>query len=609
MPRKKKHDRPPTPKKPERGADPLRKVLRAGDIVTARLDLAAPGVDFGDPELDEPRIPLASRGDRLVVRQILTEKQDTQIYVFTISVQRGEERPFWATRSELEFVERPQLPPVTDLPVRTWHGCYGYDWKGHVPPAVFKHPAKYSFKLIERIYIHALKRGYMQPGDVVGDPFGGVALGGYMARRHGVHWVGCELEPAFVEIGKSVIDYQTAREADLWKLRHKAPMATATLIQGDSRTFATNVAAIVSSPPYADSLRKYKDGIDWEKAVRETGQGGEHQKPGASCHSTYGDEPGQIGHLHEGNLGAVIASPPFTPTKGGAQGIAVDGYDGKDGKVEREMRSRHYLGAQADRLPANIEKLPEGMLPVVIASPPYANIASGNGGLNHLPATGSQQGGRAAGDSQTSDHRYGSTPGQLAKLPEGELGAIVASPPYEANQARGHVGAERFKDPEEFARKMAASGKGHSASVEGRMRQLERDKDKHYGDEPGQIGKDAGETYWQAMALVYRACFDAMRPGGFIMIVVKDYVKKKKRVPLCDNTLRLLEAVGFVGVERIRAMLVEKTKSPDLFAGTVTTTKQRKSFFRRLAESNGAPKIDFEEVIICQKPTPKKDHV
>ena len=41
----------------------------------------------------------------------------------------------------------------------------------------------------------------------------------------------------------------------------------------------------------------------------------------------------------------------------------------------------------------------------------------------------------------------------------------------------------------------------------------------------------------------------------------------------------------------------------DSFEGSTVKTTSRKSFFRRLAESKGSPKIDFEEVIIAQKPT------
>jgi len=80
-------------------------------------------------------------------------------------------------------------------------------------------------------------------------------------------------------------------------------------------------------------------------------------------------------------------------------------------------------------------------------------------------------------------------------------------------------------------------------------------------------------------------------------VVLKDYVKAGKRVPLCDDTARLLESLGFRVFERTRCWLVKEETHPSLFGGTVTKTKSRKSFFRRLAERKGSPRIDYEEVL------------
>lgn len=107
----------------------------------------------------------------------------------------------------------------------------------------------------------------------------------------------------------------------------------------------------------------------------------------------------------------------------------------------------------------------------------------------------------------------------------------------------------------------------------------------------------------------YELCANCDRPirgsgkslGGVLAVVVKDYVAKGKRVPLCDDTARLLEHCGFVVIERIHAMLVSETTHGDLFNGETTKKTSRKSFFRRLAEANGSPEINFEEVIVAQK--------
>jgi hypothetical protein len=108
------------------------------------------------------------------------------------------------------------------------------------------------------------------------------------------------------------------------------------------------------------------------------------------------------------------------------------------------------------------------------------------------------------------------------------------------------------------------------------------------------------------MAKVYHSCLLALKPGGVMAIVVKDFVKDKKRMPLCDDTMRLLVWLGFEEVERIHAMLTEEQIHEDMFEGTTTKRKEKKSFFRRLHESKLAPddprRIDYEEVLIVRKP-------
>ena len=87
-----------------------------------------------------------------------------------------------------------------------WHGCYSDGWKNEITPDAFAHPAKFSRALIRRIYRHALERGYLKPGDVVLDPFAGVALGARDAIQLGINWLGVELEEKFVELGNQNLD-------------------------------------------------------------------------------------------------------------------------------------------------------------------------------------------------------------------------------------------------------------------------------------------------------------------------------------------------------------------------------------------------------------------
>lgn len=429
------------------------------------------------------------------------------------------------------------------VPVTIWTGCYARQWSGALIPDAFKHPAKFSRSLVERILEYGIEKGYWAPGMRLGDPFGGVGTGAVAAADRGFEWIGQELEEQFVEIGNRNIDSHRKK----WE-RTGRPIPI--LVKGDSRKFAETVAGIVTSPP-------------------------------------------------------------FQHTPGGAKGIMIEGYNGRPDLPPDFLDKRHFKGEGGDRDDSNIEKLRPGSLDGAVTSPPYETISAGGGVLTSPPYGESNQ--DYVEGAKTIDWEKGKRKGmkndQLAKAAYGDneaniskLGGVVTSPPYERNRAKGHIGADAWSDPKRAAEHMSAHGKGHSASPEARQRQFERDAGKSYGESEGQIGREAGETYWMAMKKVYSSTFECLKPGGYAAVVVKDYVRNWKRVPLCDDTLRLLVHVGFEPIERIHAMVVEETTHEDLFEGTVTTKKERKSFFRRLQEKRGSPAIDFEEVLIVRKP-------
>lgn len=435
---------------------------------------------------------------------------------------------------------------MTTAQVSEWAGCYDLQWSGFITKQSFAHPAKFSRGLIERIYDYMLQNERVSPGDVVGDPFGGVATGGIIAAYRGLNWIGVELEENFVNLGRGNINLHRGK---LTYLTRPLPQ----LIQGDSRSFDLIVKAhaIVTSPPYAAT----------------SGQGG--------------------------------------------GGINIKGYVPAEGRKwtgdkADPVGARTYQGQGANRTEGNIETLKEGSIDAVVSSPPYAGIAAGAGGLNTKPPKHpGQQSGRSVDlSSQNADQRYGASEGQISKLTEGDVNAVVTSPPWGANCAGG-VGAHKLKDPDKFAIEMSRLQRGHAASPEARRKQFSRAAEQVYGDSDGSIGKESAETYWQAMNLVYAATFRAIKPGGYIAVVVKDYVSKKQRVRLCDDTVRLLEHCGFEMVERVQAMLVSETQHKDLFteSGYRTQTRSRKSFFRRLAEKKGSPPINYEEVLFARVPT------
>ena len=82
--------------------------------------------------------------------------------------------------------------------------------------------------------------------------------------------------------------------------------------------------------------------------------------------------------------------------------------------------------------------------------------------------------------------------------------------------------------------------------------------------------------------------------------LVKHFVRNGKLVDFPGDWRRLCEHVGFELVQEVHASLVETTTHRTLF-GEKTTERARKSFFRRLAEKRGSPRIDYECVLFMRK--------
>lgn len=520
-----------------------------------------------------------------------------------------------------------------------WRGCYDGHWRDLIVAEAFTHPAKFAPELVRKIVNYGIARGYWKEGDTIGDPFGGIAGGGIICAYHRLKWIGVEIEPKFVELARKNI----ALHADRWK---RLGAAQPVIVQGDSRQFDQIVAGVITSPPYAETMNHSRSGIDWQKSPDIQRRGAPKSRidyvTERHDEQNYGKEDGQIGALKEGaGVEGVICSPPFsTEGGGGAKGINIQGYRGKKSyPSDDKLGARTYQGSNGDRCGQNIEKCATGNIEAVIASPPYSSIAAGAGGLNTKPAKkAGQQSGRKAGASQTTDQKYGESEGQISRLGDKGIAGVVTSPPYGEQWQRS--GSDNYPDRYDGTHGGGSLRGGYGSeegqigalkvegvltsppyenSLRGQQDGIDWEKAKQngefgknhskgpschatYGGTQGQIAASKGETYWQAMAQVYASCFRSIVPGGCIAIVVKDYVKNKKRVRLCDDTLKLLQHVGFVPVERIHAMLVEEYAAKDLFDGDVVTRRERKSFFRRLAEKKGSPRIDWEEVLICRKP-------
>lgn len=224
-----------------------------------------------------------------------------------------------------------------------------------------------------------------------------------------------------------------------------------------------------------------------------------------------------------------------------------------------------------------------GQADLIATSPPFEGISPTRGDPNYVW--------KFHGDQKD----YGHTPGQIGSMMSGSVDSVITSPPY-AETIQSHGSGI------DYSKRADASNRSNPTS-DGSVKRAE-ELAGSYSSSPSNIGNlkaGQGDSYWQAVADVYRECRKILKPGGVMVIVVKSYVKAGRRVPLPMQTLKLLIHLGFAPLERIKAMLVFETITAGLF-GEISRRKEKKSFFRRLAEKKGSPKINWEEVLIVCNP-------
>ena len=294
----------------------------------------------------------------------------------------------------------------------------------------------------------------------------------------------------------------------------------------------------------------------------------------------------------QGQAEASVSSPPFsdsleTKDENFVRKAAVDALSGK---TKGHGSSQEYLdragtwagyGSTPGNL-GNMKSTPAGLADAMVSSPPYAEtpIAGYDGSMgDQWRETGKTPRQRSGG--KLLNEQYGGTsPGQLGAMraTESGLDAAVSSPPFENGQPLANP-ANTYKVFE------------HIGSV-----QLGQDG---YGKTDGNIGNSTGSDFWAASRTIVDQLYRVLAPGAHCVWVLKAFVKAGKIVPFPEQWQAMCEAAGFETVHVHHAMLV-KTKGTqiDMDGNSHTKTIARKSFFRRLAESKGSPRIDYE-IILC----------
>ena len=400
-----------------------------------------------------------------------------------------------------------------------WRGFYKEGWQGEIIPEAFSHPAKFARGLIRQIYSHMLAEDWLREGNTVIDPFGGVALGGLDAMANGLHWVGVELEPRFMDLGNKNIALWNDCYGD--KLPH---WGTARLVQGDSRELLAVLEVAcdgcVSSPPYANSISNQSEILEKVYSKNQWG--------GIIYPRHYSHNSNNLGNLPATDSGfdAAVSSPPYAESIS-AHKSGIDwtkGHNGRDFTKElAHKREREQMGLS-----------------------------------------------------------YGTTSGQIGAMRADGFNSAVSSPPY----------AQTRFDGGRIAREDGYTGLAPYSGEAPDTWATKRDQTN--------LGNNDESDFWLAARQIIEQTYAVLRPGAHACWVVKAFVKNKKRVDFPDQWQRLCEAVGFRTVHIHRAWLVEERGTQiDLLGNHHVKRTERKSFFRRLAEKKGSPRIDYE-IVLCQ---------
>lgn len=172
---------------------------------------------------------------------------------------------------------------------------------------------------------------------------------------------------------------------------------------------------------------------------------------------------------------------------------------------------------------------------------------------------------------------------------------LVSSPPYENSVNSGESGIDwdKAKRPERWTGNR--NRKGCQAAADHEMK---------YGDSDAQVGSKGGEDFWQAARAIVEQTYQVLSPNSHAIWVLKGFIRRKQYVDFPDQWRMLCESIGFQTLHWHRCWLVEpgEVQGGLLGEGDKDYTRERKSFFRRLAEKKGSPRIDFEVVLCMLRP-------
>ena len=222
--------------------------------------------------------------------------------------------------------------------------------------------------------------------------------------------------------------------------------------------------------------------------------------------------------------------------------------------------------------PGQLGAMKPGYIDCVLASPPYSEGLTQGGG-QRTETTNSGAGGDIV------PRHYGTTPGNLGNLKPGDVSAIISSPPYEGSMSSEKSGIDWSKTVREDGTPRDMSKEPAHAHRVGAGAAMK------YGTNEGQLGNTQGPTFWEAARDIVAQCLQILRPGGYAIWVVKDFVRAKKRVDFTGDWRKLCEAAGFTTLHEHHAMLYKEHRFRSIWGEEIIRRTNRASFFRTLANN------------------------
>ena len=275
-----------------------------------------------------------------------------------------------------------------------------------------------------------------------------------------------------------------------------------------------------------------------------------------------------LSRLNAGKVSSVVFSPPYFNA---IESVSTGHQGPEGGHLERQhkLAKEGKSGYGDENNIGHFDKYGS-----IVFSPPYfdaLSISKGGGSKSsilHKESIHESQikRGRPFAVKKNLPTPYSSQDGNIGNL--SSFGAILFSPPYcGVMDARRHVGGISARDSS-----LAKTGS--------------------YSMDEENIGNIRNErTYLGEMLKVYSECHRVLKPGKFMVVVVKDIMRKGQTIPLGADTIKLCQLAGF----EVFDIIINKMYFPSFWVLDRAIKYQQKGILH--------PLKTHEYVLVFRKPS------